>query len=116
MKKEKKAISSNYLEKVPSRPEKIAWNADAQGIVSLEVENTGFFNRAAQKLFKKPRISYIHLDEMGSFLWQEMDGRRNIMELGETVKARFGKKADPLYERLAKYVQILDSYGFIDLK
>jgi len=116
MKKRKEVISKNYLEKIPSRPEHIKWNADENGIVTLDIENTGFMNRMAQKLFRKPKVSHIHLDEMGSFVWPLLDGEKNIIELGELVKERFGDKANPLYERLAKYFQILDSYQFIEWK
>ena len=116
MKKRKEVISKNYLEKIPSRPEHIMWNADENGIVTLDIENTGFMNRMAQKLFRKPKVSHIHLDEMGSFVWPLLDGEKNIIELGELVKERFGDKANPLYERLAKYFQILDSYQFIEWK
>lgn len=116
MKKKKNIISQNYLEKIPVRPEQIQWSADKEGIVTLDIENTGFFNRAAQKLLKKPKVSHIHLDEMGSFVWPLLDGEKNIIELGKLVEAQFGEKANPLYERLAKYFQILDSYDFIEWK
>ena len=112
----KKKTSENYLEKVPVRPENIAWKQDENGIVTLEIKNKGIANRIAQKLLKKPKISYIHLDENGSFVWQIMDGEKNIVELGKEVKAKFGEKSNPLYERLAKFFQILDSYGFVHWK
>ena len=114
--KKKVVISKNYLEKVPVRPEHINWSADEKGIVTLSIENTGFMNRVAQKLFRKPKVSHIHLDEMGSFVWPLLDGKKNIIELGQEVEAKFGEKASPLYERLAKYFQILDSYHFIEWK
>jgi len=116
MKKKKEIISKNYLEKIPLRPAHIAWSADEEGIVTLDIENTGLFNRIAQKLFRKPKVSHIHLDEMGSFVWPLLDGDKNIIELGKDVEEHFGEKANPLYERLAKYFQILDSYGFIEWK
>jgi hypothetical protein len=116
MKNRKEVISKNYLEKIPSRPEHIKWNTDDNSIVTLDIENTGFMNRMAQKLFRKPKVSHIHLDEMGSFVWPLLDGEKNIIELGEAVKEHFGDKAEPLYERLAKYFQILDSYQFIEWK
>ena len=78
-----------------------------------EMENKGIANRIAQKLFKKPKISYVHLDKMGSFVWSLIDGEKSIVELGEAVEEKFGEEAHPLYERLAKYFQILDSYHFI---
>ena len=109
----KKITQENYLERIPKRSGKINWSADDNGIVTLEIENKGVFNTIAQKLLKKPKISYIHLDEIGSFVWPLIDGKKNIIELGEAVEAEFGEKAHPLYERLAKYFQILDSYGFV---
>lgn len=116
MKKKKEIISQNYLEKIPIRPGHIKWSADENGIVTLDIENTGLFNRVAQKLFKKPKVSHIHLDEIGSFVWPLLDGQKNIIELGKMVEEEFGEKANPLYERLAKYFQILDSYQFIEWK
>ena len=114
--KKKNVISQNYLEKIPVRAEKIKWSVDEEGIVTLDIENTGFFNSVAQKFFKKPRVSHVHLDEMGSFVWPLLDGEKNIIELGKLVEEEFGEKANPLYERLAKYFQILSSYDFIEWK
>ena len=95
------------------RPEHIAWSADEDGIVTLDIENKGFFNRLAQLLFKKPKVSHIHLDKMGSFIWPLMDGDKDIVKIGEIVKEHFGEKAEPLYERLATFFKILDSYSFV---
>ena len=83
MKKKKNVISQNYLEKIPVRPETIKWSTDGNGIVTLDIENTGVFNRVAQKLLKKPKVSHIHLDEMGSFVWPLIDGKKSIAVLGK---------------------------------
>ena len=112
----KKVLTENYLEKVPSRREDITFTTDENGITTLEIENKGAFNRIAQKLFKKPKISYIHLDKMGSFIWGIIDGESSITALGEKVDAHFGEEAHPLYERLSKYISILESYGFVSTK
>lgn len=106
----------NYLLKTPAKHPIIKWNSDENGIVTLEIENKGVFNLLAQKLFKKPKISYVHLDKFGSFVWSVTDGIRNISQIGESVKKQFGSEAEPLYERLAKYYQILYSYHFIEWK
>lgn len=110
MKKNKRP--ENYLDKIPAHREGISWSVN-DGIVTLEIENKGVFNRIAQKLFKKPRISYIHLDEMGSFIWPIIDGEQTVFDLGKKVEEHFGDKANPLYERLVKYFQILNSYHFV---
>lgn len=114
MKKAKK--NENYLERIPKQPDKIKWSTDEEGIVTLDIENTGLFNRVAQKLFKKPKVSHVHLDKMGSFIWPLLDGEKDIVAIGVLVKEHFGDEAEPLYERLAKYFQVLDSYSFVEWK
>ena len=111
--KKKQVISTNYLEKIPSRHPDIAWSEDGEGKVTLEIQNKGFYNRVAQKLFKKPKVSYVHLDENGSFIWKQTDGESDLIAIGKKVDEHFGEAAHPLYERLAKFFQILDSYHFI---
>ena len=115
---EKKLImnnkSENFLEKKPIRAD-ISFS-EKEGIVTLEIENKGVFNRIAQKFFKKPKISYIHLDEIGSFIWPLLDGKKDIIEIGKSVEEKFGEKANPLYERLAEYIKRLASYGFVTFK
>lgn len=108
--------SENYLEKIPVKNPKIVWTIDDNGAVTLQVENKGVANKIAQKLLKKPKISFIHLDENGSFIWPLIDGEKNIIEIGKLVEERFGEKANPLYERLVKFFQILVSYNFVEWK
>lgn len=115
MKKNNK-ISENYLEKIPVKAQSVGFSVDEKNLVTLELENKGIFNKIAQKLFKKPKVSYIHLDENGSFVWLAIDGEKNILKIGEEVKTHFGEKADPLYERLAQFLKTLEAYRFIDLK
>lgn len=98
------------------RPDRIKWSADDEGIITLDIENTGVFNRVAQKFFKKPKVSHVHLDKVGSFVWPLLDGEKDIVAIGVLVKEHFGEEAEPLYERLAKYFQILDSYSFVEWK
>ena len=59
------------------------WDVSEDGIVEITVENTGFYNTIAQKIFKKPRYSFIKLDEYGSFVWQKIDGKKSIYEIGK---------------------------------
>lgn len=107
---------TNYLERIPLRAKHLKWSTDENEKITLEIYNKGIVNKITQLLLKKPKISYVHLDEMGSFLWPKLDGQKTLMELGEEVKKQFGQEAEPLYERLTKYFQILDSYGFIEWK
>mgnify|MGYP002514990179 CR=1 FL=1 len=109
--KNKQQNEENYLVKIPVRPDWIEWSADENAMVTLDIENKGVMNRIAQKLFKKPKVSHIHLDEIGSFVWPMIDGERKIADMGAPLEEHFGEKAQPTYERLAKFFQILKSYG-----
>ncbi|MBE6733526.1 MAG: PqqD family protein [Ruminococcaceae bacterium] len=113
MMKKNNSLSKNYLDRIPKAAEHILWDVEEKGIVTLSYLNKGVFNRVAQKLLKKPKKSYIHLDENGSFTWQQIDGEKDIFTIGKAVDEHFGEAAHPLYERLVKFFQILDSYGFI---
>ena len=42
-----------------------------------------------------------------------IDGKKTVMELAALQKERFGEEAEPLYSRIVKYFQILESYQFI---
>ncbi len=108
-----KNANENYLDKKPIRNPDINWSSDDKGVVTLEIENKGLMKKITQVLLKKPKISYIHLDEMGSFIWPLIDGEKDITAIGVLVDEHFGEKAQPLYERLAQYIKILASYGFV---
>lgn len=107
---------NNYLDKIPLKNPFIKWETDDDDIVTLLIENKGFFNKMAQKFFKKPKISQVHLDENGSFIWPLIDGQKDILQIGKYVSEHFGESAEPLYERLSKFFQILESYNFISYK
>ena len=76
-------------------------------------KNRGLFNRIAQIFFRKPKISRIELDTFGSFIWKQIDGKKDVYQIGRLVKDKFGEEAEPLYERLAKFLHILRSNDFI---
>lgn len=112
----KKKQQKNYLDLIPERTAALTWSTDDEGIVVLEVENTGVFNRIAQKLFKRPKVTKVHMEKYGSFLWPLIDGERSVMELADLQKVEFGEEVEPLYPRVVKYMQIMESYHFISFK
>lgn len=112
----KKGVSENYLEKIPVISEKIFDVQESDNLVTLVIENKGAWNRIFQKLLKKPKFSYIHLDENGSFIWKTIDGDTNLVEIGKRVDEHFGESAHPLYERLAEFFHILESNNFVKFK
>lgn len=109
MKKEKR----NYLDYIPGQSEQITWEKKENGLIVIKVQHTGLFNCIAQFIFHKPKFSYVDLDVFGSFVWTQIDGKKTIYEIGQAVKSEFGEKAEPLYERLARFIVILRNNGYV---
>lgn len=55
---------------------------------------------------KKPFIT-IHLDEIGSHIWQNCDGQKTIKQITERLRADFGEKVDPVSDRVILFFQKL---------
>ena len=109
-------MTKNYLDYIPVKNPDMPWRQSDSGIVTVTVTNTGFYNWIAQKFFHRPRQSYIDLDQYGSFVWLLIDGERSVFDISGEVGLRFGKKADPLLDRLVKFFEILKGHGFISWK
>ena len=107
-----KKQSENYLDYVPVISEKNTWSEE-NGTVTVHMVLRGVYAAIAQKVFHRPRVSHIALDDTGSFIYPLIDGQRTVGELALLVKERFGDAAEPLYERFVKYMQILRNNGFI---
>ena len=72
----------NYLDYIPVISEKNTWSAE-EGVVTVHMVHRGFFAFIAQKLFHRPRVSHIKLDEMGSFIFPLLDGSRTVEVIAE---------------------------------
>lgn len=112
-KKKKNETTINYLDLIPEKAASIRWHRDFKERVILEIENTGLFNSIAQKVFGKPRYTKVHLDAQGTFIWPLIDGQKTVTDIAGLVKEEFGEAAEPLYPRIVKYFQIMESYHFV---
>jgi len=85
------------------------------GCVELIIPRDGLLDRFVRLFYITPGVMRIHLDDLGSFVWQAMDGSRTIKEIGDMLEAEFGEKAAPLYERLFMFLLVLKKNRFITL-
>ena len=107
-----KKTSDNYLEYVPVIDPRNTWS-EMDGKITIHMVHRGFYAAIAQKFFHTPRVSHIDLDRYGSFLWTRIDGKKTVGQLALELKEQFGQEAEPLYDRLVKYMQILHNNHFI---
>ena len=103
----------NYLDYVPAVSPRHTWDVEADGSVTIHMAHRGVYAAIAQKLFHRPKVSHIHLDEMGSFVFPLIDGKRTVGDIAALVHEEFGEEAEPLYDRLVHYMKILHNNGFI---
>lgn len=111
-----KKKEQNFLDFIPYKNPSLHWTADAEGLVTIDVEHRKFFDRIAQIAFSRPKVSHIEMEKFGSFIWQQIDGATSIHEIGQRVREEFGKEAEPLYERLIQYFRVLQSNNYIVFK
>ena len=57
----------------------------------------------------------VWLDDFGASVWLLMDGHRNIEQIGLGLREAYGDRAEPLYPRLNKFLNILDARKLIIL-
>jgi len=49
----------------------------------------------------------LRLDDVGSFCWRQMDGRRTAGDIAEALRTEFGESVEPAELRLAQFVRLL---------
>lgn len=108
----KKIDKQNYFDFIPIKNCEIKFCVDENNIIILTKEWTGFYHKIAQKFFKKPKCSQIKLDNIGSFIWQNIDGKSNVYELSEKL-LKFDSSIENHVSRLIKFLEILKEHKFI---
>lgn len=106
----------NFLDYIPVRNPEYKWKIKENGRAEVAVVNKGAFNKIAQVVFKRPRVSYIEMDEYGTYLWENIDGESNVLELSKKMKSHFGEKAEPVLDRLVTFIKTLQTNQFISYK
>ncbi|HSP46726.1 MAG TPA: PqqD family protein [Clostridiaceae bacterium] len=107
--------TDNYLELVPVKSDRYTWTENKDGIVRIIVPRDKALDRIVRAFFKTPSNMNIDLDSYGSAVWKEIDGKRNVGEIGDLMKKEFGESIEPLYERLSTFINQLRNNKFITL-
>lgn len=110
-----KKNSKNYLDFIPVKNPEIESTTDEHNHVTVFIEWKGFYHKVAQKFFRRPRVSDIKLDELGSFVWLSIDGTKDVHQISRELDARFPKMEKSL-SRLIKFLEILHDNHLIHWK
>lgn len=105
----------NFLELIPIRYKEQEW-LEKDGLVQIIIPRNGIIEKMVRPIFKTPKTMKIDLDKLGSCVWKSIDGTRTVGDIGDIVRAEFREDAEPVYERLATYINILRNNKFITLE
>ncbi len=101
--------NEDILSIVYRRNNRFIYEIEDDGRVRILEEQNHWIQRLFRKIgFKIPRYKKTELDKFASFVLRNIDGKKNIKEIGELLKKEFGEEAEPLYERLLVFLNYID--------
>ena len=103
----------NFLEYIPVA--NFNWRVSEE-TKKVVVERPKFDNAILKKYllpyFKKQNFD-VKLDDFGSFVWQQIDGEKNIYEIANVLEKKYGEKVQPVYERISQFIKHLYQQRFV---
>lgn len=87
----------------------LEYEVDKDGIVTILEKQDHKIQKFFRKLkFRIPEYKKISLDEYGSYIFLQVDGKKTVKVIGESLEAKYGEKAYPLYERLLLFLNHIE--------
>ncbi|MEG0685748.1 MAG: PqqD family protein [Erysipelotrichales bacterium] len=108
----KKGLNNNedILSLVYKLNDSTLYDVDENGIVFIKIPQNHFIQRFFRKIKVKkiPEFRKIELDQFGSFVFRQIDGKKTVEEIGELLDQEFGEEAHPIYERLLLFLNHIE--------
>lgn len=114
-KKDRRPTEEEFLRFRPERID-IKWEEDKEGLVKLKVPKfKSNFGKSFCKLIKKKNYFEASLDELGSTVWKNCDGRKTVEDILKILEKKFFDEKN-IDQRLYLFLQQLHNLGYILLK
>lgn len=110
----KKKKKDNFMLYVPLKNHK-EW-IEKENSVYLIFNHDRKIERFASWLTNKPKVTDIELDDMGTKVWNLINGERSVYTIGQNLLDEYGKDCEPVYNRLIMYLRYLNKRGWIRFK
>ena len=107
--------TEDIMECVPSRLCEHETDLSTDRIIVLRPKYTSKLGRSVFEPFLKNKNFKVKLDDLGTAVWKNMDGKNTVKNLGEILAAEFGPEIEPIYERLGKFIIQMHKEKFIRL-
>ncbi|WP_251862572.1 PqqD family protein [Clostridium sp. Marseille-Q2269] len=77
-------------------------------VTILEKQDHKIQNFFRKLKFKIPEYKKISLDEYGSYVFLQIDGKNTVRDIGENLETKYGDESHPLYERLLLFLNHIE--------
>jgi hypothetical protein len=111
-KKKKDSPDINLLRLVPERIVESSTGEDGMVTVLGPRFKSGFMRKLVGSRLKNPYFKVL-LDEIGTAVWESIDGERDIGAIASILRERFGEKIEPCHDRLAIFFTQLEMSRYI---
>jgi len=103
----------NYLELIPFRMHE---SETENGLTKILIPK--FKREFFQNLIPKTKSKHfkVKLDELGSSVWESIDGKKNVNKIIIELSEKYGEKIQPAEVRITKFFTQLFQSNFINFK
>lgn len=85
------------------------YEVSIDNVVTILEKQDHKIQRFLRKLkFRIPEYKKTSMDEYGSCVFLQIDGRKTIKDIGESLELKYGDKVFPLYERLLLFLNHIE--------
>ncbi|HEY3356520.1 MAG TPA: PqqD family protein [Polyangia bacterium] len=108
------APARNLLDLAPTREVGAERTAEGRVVLLRPRFKSGPLARWVQPRLRRPYYR-IHLDDIGTFVWDHIDGATTVGAIADGARAEFGERIEPVYERLHLFLQQLEQGKMIKI-
>jgi len=105
----------NLFDLIPERNANYEESGDGLIIILKPKFKNKIFVKYLLPRLKSPNFK-VKLDQFGSFVWNQCNGKNTVEQIGNLLKENFQGDIEPVYDRLAVFIQSLARYRFIEYK
>ncbi|MCR2043632.1 PqqD family protein [Anaerosalibacter massiliensis] len=107
----------NLLELIPQKNNPFVYTVEEDDKITLVIKRESTCDKFFLKIFRKaPKKLFVHLDNKGSFVWNKIDNKKNVLELAKEYGHKYGVKAEDAIAQTGEFIRILKNNKLIQLK
>jgi hypothetical protein len=108
------AAAPNLLDLKPSRLVECERTAEDRVVLLRPKFTWKPLAKLLQPRLGRPHFK-VHLDEIGTFFWDRIDGETTVGAMADAAREHFGETIEPVYDRLKKFLYQLEAGKFITI-